>query len=338
MASKKELLAQFASYAGVTRVLESLPGRASLLILNYHRIGDPSLTPYDSGTFSCTADELDWQIRWLKQRFPILNLHQAVDIVHGRTKPMQTSILITFDDGYLDNYLEAFPVFRRHNVSATFFLPTLFVGTHTLPWWDEIAYLVKHSKVPRIAIAYPDTAEIDLTQLDRLEAVTATLRVLKRVPAANIERFVRELEAATGVERPGEHTERCFLNWDEAREMQAAGMCFGSHTHSHEILGGLPYERQVEELRISRQILEKELGVPIETLAYPRGKAGSFSQQTFDALRANNYTTAFSFYSGVNKPGAINPLDVLREAVEVESRSIFRLRHSTYATMGRGLV
>jgi peptidoglycan/xylan/chitin deacetylase (PgdA/CDA1 family) len=338
MASKRAMLAQFASYSGITRVLESLPGKANLLILNYHRIGDPAQTLYDSGTFSCSADELDWQIRWLKQRFPILNLHQAVDIVHGRAKPRQTSILITFDDGYLDNYLEAFPVLRRHNVSATFFLPTVFVGSHTLPWWDEIAYLVKHSKVPRFALTYPQAAEFDLTEPDRLASVTAVLRVLKQVPEAVIERFHCEHEAATGVERHGEHTERCFLNWDEAREMQAAGMCFGSHTHTHEILSGLPYERQVEELRISRQILEAELGCPIETLAYPRGKVSSFSTQTFAALRETNYTTAFSFYSGVNKPGAINPLDVLREAVEVESRSVFRLRHSANAAIGRSLV
>src|SRR5580704_14830975 len=99
MSSKREKLAQFASHTGVTRVLESLPGWASLLILNYHRIGDPRLTPYDPGLFSCTAKEFDWQLDWLKRRFPILNLHEAVDIVHGRAKPSRTSILITFDDG-----------------------------------------------------------------------------------------------------------------------------------------------------------------------------------------------------------------------------------------------
>lgn len=128
------------------------------------------------------------------------------------------------------------------------------------------------------------------------------------------------------------------MSFDEAREMQAAGMCFGSHTHTHEILGRLPYERQVEELRISRQILEAELGVTIDTLAYPRGRKSSFSEQTFAALRETNYQTAFSFYTGINLPGQINPLDVRRDAVEIESRHIFRLRQATYATLGRSLV
>jgi len=338
MTSKKEMLAQFASHSGITRVLESLPGRASLLILNYHRIGDPQLTQYDPGLYSCTAAEFDWQLDWLKHRFPILSLPEAVDIAHGRAKPSRPSILITFDDGYRDNYVEAFPLLRKHRVSATFFLPTAFVGSHSLPWWDEIAYMVKQAKGSRLKLTYPEPEEFDLTSPDRLTAVFDVLRAFKRATAVDTERFLQELEAASGVERPGDHSERCFMTWDEAREMQAAGMCFGSHTHTHEILGRIPYERQVEELRTSRRILETELGRTIDTLAYPRGRMSSFSEETFAALRETNYTTAFSFYSGINKPGSINPLDVLREAVEVESRNLFRLRHSTYATIGRGVV
>ena len=338
MASKKQMLATFATYTGITRILESIPGRSSLLILNYHRVGDPRLTQYDSGTFSCTADELDWQLGWLKRRFPITTLPDALDIIHGRKKPSGTSVLITFDDGYHDNYLEAFPVLRRHGVSATFFLPTTFVGSHTLPWWDEIAYMVKLAPSTRLTLTYPKRIEYDLATGDRLAIVVAVLRVFKRAASVDTERFLNEISTATGIARPGDHAERCFLNWDEAREMQAAGMCFGSHTHTHEILGRLPYEKQVEELRISRQILEAELGGTINTLAYPRGKRSSFSEETFAALRATNYTTAFSFYSGLNLPDQINPLDVLREAVEMEGEHIFRLRHSTYATLGKGVV
>jgi len=338
MASKKEILAQFASHTGLTKVLEALPGRASLLILNYHRIGDPTLTPYDPGLYSCSATEFDWQIAWLHQRFPIINLDDAIDIVHGRATPSKTSILLTFDDGYRDNYVEAFPVLRKHGVSATFFLPTLFVGSHRLPWWDEIAYLVKAAKGTRLTLTYPETEEFDLMIAERSTAIFDILRFFLRAAEADTERFLRELEAATGVQRPGEDAARCFMDWDEVREMQAAGMCFGSHTHTHEILGRLPYERQVDELRISRQILERELGREIDSLAYPRGRMSSFSDETFAALRETNYKTAFSFYSGINKPGTINPFDVLREPVEMESRSIFRLRHAAYATMGHSMV
>ncbi|HZL27452.1 MAG TPA: polysaccharide deacetylase family protein [Acidobacteriaceae bacterium] len=337
MSSKRELLAQAGAYSGFTRLAEAIPGPPLLLILNYHRIGDAAKTPYDSGTFSCTVDELDWQVSYLKRRFPIVTLEQAADIVHGRSAPLKTSVLITFDDGYRDNYDAAFPVFVKHQVSASFFLPTSYIGTGYLPWWDLIAYIVKTSCESRIALAYPESAEFDLTPARRARSVMEILKLFKRPSMTDAERFISELEAACGSTRPAESAERCFLNWDEAREMQRGGMCFGSHTHTHEILGKLSLARQTEELQTSREILERELDRTIDTLAYPVGKLDTFSADTFTALRNARYETAFSFYSGVNHPGHIQPFDVLRCSVDQVSRPLFRLRMALRTATGRNI-
>ncbi|MFI5348844.1 MAG: polysaccharide deacetylase family protein [Elusimicrobiota bacterium] len=326
MLGKKKLLARVGAYTGVTRLVEALPGPPSLLILNYHRVGDAEKTPYDSGTFSCTTAEFDWQVDYLKRRFPIVDLEGAVDIAHGRVKTPRTSLLLTFDDGYRDNFDQAFPVLRAHGVSATFFLPTAFVGTGRLPWWDLIAFIVKSSAERRIALSYPEAAEFDLGPSDRSRTVAAILQLFKRPAVADTERFIRELEAACGAERPAGGAERCFLNWDEAREMQESGMRFGSHTHTHEILSKHPYARQLEELNASRRLLESELGRSIDTLAYPVGQPDTFNDETFKALREARYSTAFSFYSGVNVPGRIQPFNVLRGGVDGEDRSVLRLR------------
>jgi len=335
MPSKRELVAQLAYRTGITPLLELFPSRSSLLVLNYHRVGDARKTPYDSGTFSCTTAELDWQIGRLKRKFRIVTLEQAAGIVHGRTKPSGTSVLITFDDGYRDNYDEAFPVLRKHGVPATFFLPTAFVGTDLLPWWDQAAYMVKRSDETCLWLNYPTAPKFELSGTDRSAAVVAVLRFFKRTGAADPERFLEALETATGVARPGAHNERCFLNWDEAREMQTAGMSFGSHTHTHEVLSGLTYERQVEELETSREILESRLGARINALAYPIGKPETFSNDTSRALSAAGYDTAFSFYSGLNRPGNIRPFDVLRGSVDSDSHARFRLR-TALSGLGRG--
>jgi peptidoglycan/xylan/chitin deacetylase (PgdA/CDA1 family) len=119
--------------------------------------------------------------------------------------------------------------------------------------------------------------------------------------------------------------------------MQSNGMCFGSHTHTHEILGKLTYARQFEELSTSRAILEHELGGPIDTLAYPVGQPDTFTADTFKALGEANYSTAFSFYTGVNIPGAIAPFNVLRGGVDGEPRNIFRLRTALRAATRKEL-
>jgi peptidoglycan/xylan/chitin deacetylase (PgdA/CDA1 family) len=320
---------------GVTRLLENFQGSGSLIILNYHRIGNARQTPYDSGLFSCTSEELSWQVEWLKRRFSIVTLDQALEIVHGESTPERNSVLLTFDDGYRDNYDQAFLALRKQQVSGTFFLPTAFVGTGLLPWWDQIAFIVKGSKKSRIILSYPEPRALTITGQHRARSIRSILDLFKSPKTTNAELFISELAKACGSKRVTDERHRCFLTWDEAREMQRDGMCFGSHTHSHEILSKLPYERQVEELEASKAILDRELGGSTETLAYPVGSPDTFSADTFRALRTARYRTAFSFYSGVNQPGHIQPFNVLRASVTHESRASFRLRIALLAATAR---
>lgn len=337
MHGKKELLATISATTGLTRLLEALPRKKLLLGLNYHRIGHPASTPYDPGTFSCTTDEFDWQVRFLRSQFRIVNLAEAVDIVLGRAPLAEPAVFLTFDDGYRDNFDEAFPVLKLHGASASFFLPTGFVGTGILPWWDIIAYLVKNSRTERIVLSYPEPAEFELAAEPVARIIMRVLWQFKHPDMTDSDRFLSELEAACDCTRPDRATERCFLNWDEAREMQAAGMWFGSHTHTHPILSRLSPASQREELASSREILEAELGRTVDTLAYPVGVRNSFSAETLTALRQTGYTAAFSFYSGVNRPGAIDPYNILRGASEPESRAMFRLRFGLKAVAAREL-
>lgn len=338
MIAKKELVAQMAAKTGATRLLSTLPGRSSLIVLNYHRVGDASATAYDSGTFSCTAAELDQQMSVLKQWLPVLTLDEAVRVIHGQEKLSETSVLLTFDDGYRDNYAEAFPALRRHGLSAAFFLPTAFIGTGSLPWWDVIAFIVKSSRKEWIEFNAPEPASFSLDAAHRDASIRSILKLFKRPSMKDADRFLCNLEEACEAERPPRKGERCFLNWEEAREMERGGMCFGSHTHTHEILSRLTLDQQVTELRTSREILEKELQHPVHTLAYPVGKRESFSSETYAALCTAGYRTAFSFYAGLNRPGRIEPFDVLRCGVDRESMDLFRLRLAARAVTGQDLI
>jgi peptidoglycan/xylan/chitin deacetylase (PgdA/CDA1 family) len=323
---KKKLLARVGAFCGATRFIEALPRRPSLQILNYHRVGDAGETPHDSGAFSCSAAEFDWQIRHLKRNFPIVDLEGVVDIVHGRATPSRACVALTFDDGYRDNFELAFPILRAHGVSAAFFLPTAFIGTDLLPWWDRVALIVKTTTKRRVVLSYPKPAEFDLTHPHRENSIKTILLLFKRAGAADLEKSIDALASACGVEGRTSGAERCFMNWDEAREMQGSGMRFGSHSHTHEILSKLPFSRQLDELRTSRRILESELGRSIDTLSYPEGKPETFTDETHAALREAGYGTAFSFYTGVNIPGNIQPYNVLRDAVDDGDRASFRLR------------
>jgi peptidoglycan/xylan/chitin deacetylase (PgdA/CDA1 family) len=335
MKGKRLLLARVCAGVGITRVLESLLHRDALLVLNYHRVGNAEETPYDSGTFGPTAEQFDWQLGYLKSRFECVPLEEAVAMI-TRQVPMRQGLLITFDDGYLDNYEVAFPLLRSHGMQATFFLPTSFIATQRVPWWDMIAYIIKHSPKDSFKITYPQPAEFHIGKSKTSATVFQLLSFCFHNSTTDYAPLIDQLENACDCLRPNGSSERCFLNWDEARKMQAAGMSFGSHTHNHEILSGLSLQRQVFELTESRAILERELGRTIDTLAYPVGQPYTFNNDTLTAVQRAGYRAAFSFYGGANMRDNLNWLDVRRDDMHSPDSELFRLQ-TTLAAVGRKL-
>lgn len=325
MEGKREILARLCSATGFTTLLERLRQLPSLIVLNYHRVGDGESTQYDPGVFSVTAEEFEWQVSYLKRHFEICRLDEAVAMVR-KEQPMRPSVLITFDDGYRDNYEVVFPILRAAGAQATFFLPTAFIGSNRLPWWDLIAFIVKNGSRSSFELSYPYSAAFDMGKQGLSSVIAGALRAYKHPDMKNHRRFVCELLAALDSRLPTEDSEACFLNWQQVREMQQGGMEFGSHTHSHEVLSKLASDEQYEELQRSREILERELGRPVTTLAYPVGGRGAFTQDTQEIAKLCGYRAAFSFYGGFNVPGEVEPYDVHRFGVDQQSQPRFRLQ------------
>jgi len=325
---KRELLAKGLLWSGATFVFRHLPERDLLLVLNYHRIGNRHEDQFDSGIFSATSDELDEQISYLKRHVSLVTLEEALAFVEGTSTATgrRCRVLITFDDGYLDNYALAFPILRSHGVQAVFFLPTSMVGSCYVPWWDYIAYLMKTARQRRFHLRYPVDLVVDLDKDGLQESLGDILRVYYKSPGdTDFARFISELkEAAKGEEPP--KTLRRFLNWDEAREMLGGGMAIGSHTHSHDVLSQLGPDRQRQELTQSRALLKQQLRIETDAIAYPVGDRDCFSEQTQLLAREAGYRAAFSYYGGTNMPGATPPFNVKRIGVGDRSWSRFRVQ------------
>jgi len=317
---KREWLARGLFWSGASFLLSQLPARASLVVLNYHRIGNPDEDLFDPGVFSATADEFDRQIAYLKRHLSLITLDEALAFVDGSIKEKKSHcrVLITFDDGYLDNYNIAFPILRSHGTQAVFFLATSMVGSCDIPWWDHIAYMVKTAQKRRYVLSYPENLAVDIDRNGLAKSLESILRSYKKPENADPMRFLRELEEKTEGNAPSE-TSRRFLNWDEAREMKRAGMEIGSHTHSHQVLSQLKPERQLEELSISRAILKQQLGAETNVVAYPVGSRTSFNRETQRMAREAGYRCAFSHHGGRNVRGEISPYDVKRSKMVNQS-------------------
>src|SRR4051794_14027874 len=96
--------------------------RPALYILTYHRVGDARATPFDPGTFTCTADRFREHMTTVKERFEVIDLERLRYEQQRGATPTRPLALITFDDGYKDNHEAAFPILKDLGMSAVFFL------------------------------------------------------------------------------------------------------------------------------------------------------------------------------------------------------------------------
>jgi peptidoglycan/xylan/chitin deacetylase (PgdA/CDA1 family) len=332
---KREFIADLLHRTGALRLLESVSFTDSLLVLNYHRVLDPRDCAFDHGVISATPDEFYEQLSYIKSHFRVTGLAELLEQLEGGSVT-GFRIMITFDDGYLDNYQNAFPVLRTLGLPAVFFLPTSYIDTSRVPWWDQIAHLLRRSHQRTIRLDYPDAYTVSLEGQSLEESIRRVLLLYKSPGVRDTERFLEMLERECGVSRLECADPPLFLNWEQAREMLGHGMDFGSHTHSHRVLSKLSEEGQIEELKKSRELLERHLNTPLKSLAIPVGLRHTFNQSTERALRAARYEVAFSFYGGVNRVNALRRFDVRRTGVD-RNMSLAMLRFTTLqaATLGR---
>jgi peptidoglycan/xylan/chitin deacetylase (PgdA/CDA1 family) len=329
--SKRELAATVLKRSGALALLEMVRSKPGILIVNHHRVGDAANTRFDRDVFSASADSFDMQLQYFKHHFPIVAGEELEDLVSGKTPLKRTYIAITFDDGYINDYLVSFPILKANGCAGTFFLVPQYVGTATVPWWDEIAYLVRNSPKPQIALQYPVPVTISL-EGNREEAIRNVLRHYKRPDNHDGERLLGELREQAGCAVPS--TGRRFITWDEAREMRSAGMAIGSHTQSHGILGQMAPEAQRWELSESRKNIEAGIGTDVRSLAYPVGIHGAFDQTTESIARSLGYKMCFSFYGGINTPAHLQPTNLLRMATNRDPL-LFRAETVLLSRIGR---
>lgn len=160
-----------------------------VLVLNYHMVNSMFIS------LAIEPEDFDWQMKYLVDHgYHAISTDELYAFLAGQGTLPDRPVLITFDDGYVDNYTNAYPILKKYNLKATIFIVTGFVS-----------------------------------------------------------------------KRKG------YLTWDQLREMEQHGITAQSHTVTHAPLPELSDERIREELVVSKEQAEAELGHPIEFIAYPTG-------------------------------------------------------------------
>lgn len=338
--SFNDRLAEGLARIGAIGMLESLPRKPQLMVLNYHRIGDSAMTDLDPGVFSTDSDGLDEQIKALRRRFTFISPLEALDVIEGKVTPKEPLLLLTFDDGYRDNLTQAYPVLASHGLKAIFFVVTSYLESPQIPWWDRMAGLVRAIALTKTSsiITLPDSKSLEITSYNLKSSIRQVLEHYKASSPSDqltlesvLQRFAG---AASDTAKPVDGFEEgrfvvsdmnLMMTWEDVKSLHSSGMTIGAHSHTHRILSSLDKVSLHDEICSSKRILEDYLTSPVDFLAYPDGKRETFNSETMREAQEAGFRSAFAFYGGTNLAGEIRPFDIRRNSIPRHANGV-RLR------------
>ena len=295
--------------------LQALRGRVA--ILTYHRVVRHEDLPrqYIQPGMYVTTETFEKHAKLLQDQFDVISFPALLRMWDEQTwDARRRYCVITFDDGWLDNYTQAFPILKCHGIPASIFLPTAFVGTNDWFWPEKAAwvyrqYAAKSESKKQQSLAALEREDLRTGKISRglLEGgIDALIEGCKAFELEQIERLVSRWLDMLDVRLP---VERQVINWDEARVMSAAGITFGSHSVNHAILTKLKPQEVWQEIKDSWKALTQHQVNSVPVFCYPNG---DWSTDIGQAVKAAGYRAAITTEFGYEGPAPAHQFGLKR--------------------------
>lgn len=285
------------------------------LILLYHRVisleNDPQL-------LSVTPDHFTEHMEYIAEHYDPLSLFELGNALNTGKIP-DRSVVITFDDGYADNYWYAKPILEKYDIPATVFVTTGHVGSDKEFWWDDLERILLLSQI------HPEYLELtisgkkmvwDLKKSDLVRSVDNTSwnvtmtsnpspihvlyrdlhRLLKPLSYEMQDSIISTIAEWAGVSESGRATHK-VLTLAELIQLDKGELIeIGAHTVLHTMLSKQSANIQRDEITTSKKFLEDLLGHEVRSFSYPFGGRRDFSRKSVNIVKNAGFTTACTNY------------------------------------------
>lgn len=290
-----------------------------VFIFLYHRIFEAEIDPF---LLCVSPAHFSEHLEILKKNYQVLSLFQLVQYLQEEKFPQKDAVVLTFDDGYQDNFVYAKPILEKYEIPATIFITAGYIGLQKELWWNELERLILLSNLPtQITLTikgkeYSWTFEKDINVPTKIiknwhleikndcsgrykffRTVYNLLKIVDPIERDNVMFQLKENVHNYPFERP----DYFVLTKDEINKLSTHKLIeIGSHTLTHPVLSSLSYDAQKQELLKSKQILEEITNKQIKYFAYPYGGNSDINNISIQLVKECGYLCACA-----NVPGFI---------------------------------
>ena len=231
------------------------------------------------------------QIEYMKNNFNIVTMEQVIDAVEGKSELSEKALLLTFDDGYIDNYTFAFPILEEFGIQGSFFIPGKTFTTHQLLDVNKIHYILASADICKLVedvkkeMDYYRGIEFEYAVESRFD-IKETIFVKRMLQTVLPERLRNTISSNLFEKYVGVSEEQLayelYMTEEQIRTMKRHGMFIGLHGYDHYWLGKLPKEQMKKDLDKALDTLDEFIDRKRWVMNYPYG---SYNQDVLDYIK-----------------------------------------------------
>ena len=211
-------------------------------------------------------------------------------------------VCFTLDDGYLDNYLNAFPVFKKYDVPFTVYVNTGMPDGNAILWWWLLEHIVLNHDEINITLNSNELHLPAKSTSQKYQSFNTIYWSLRRMPHAQQYATILQLFDTYGIDWRG-FCQKSTMSWDMIKELSESGLAtIAAHTVNHFALSKLSVEEVREEANVSRKIITDRLGYVPRHFSYPYGDPSSAAIREFNIIKDLGFATATTTRKGVLFP------------------------------------
>ncbi len=234
-------------------------------------------------------------LKYKAKGFEFISLDQLNKIIKSDVIPERPFVAFTIDDGYLDNYTKALPVFERQQIPFAIFVATDFIDKKAILWWDSIEELImSHSSVV--------TSGGKRYSCESYQERWNTFRYLRErilnLDPNNLEYELKKMFSNYEIDWY-EPIRKKSMSWEQVISLANHPLCtIGGHTISHPSLSKLNMDEALHEICEGKKRIEQKISQPVSYFAYPYGTPNEVGDREFQLTEELGFNIAFCAHGG----------------------------------------
>ncbi len=276
----RKLLENFIEYVeywtGIGRIYRKMTDSHGAIILMYHSIPDPERAIWIDPTNTVPSELFEQQIHYLYRNRRVISMSELVDAISHKKNIEKETVVVTFDDGYLDNLEVAAPILKHYDMPATLYLPTGYISREETQWIDQLYTMFRYATCDQVNLTQIHTSEIIEGDISHVaEKYRIYRRIGKALISASYEKRQYLLSKINEQLRPEVTPPRLTLNWVELQYLidTYPNIEIGAHTVDHIDISKCSEEEAHQEIENSIKDIEKNLNERPKHYSFPYGRS-----------------------------------------------------------------